>query len=431
MIGVSALYMVLMLVLIMSGVWIAFAIGFTALLSLWQIMGDGVLSVIGTFAWQTTTSFTLTAVPLFILMGEVLYRSGLTDRLFAGLSQTLVGVPGGLLQANIVGATLFAASSGSSVASAAALAPMTYKAEVTDRGYDERLVLGTLAAGGTLGILIPPSIVLILYGATTGISVGELFAAGVVPGLVLGLMYMLYISALGLARPSIAPRPAGEAVPRATVRLRGLVQLWPFILLAVIVLGSIYGGIATPTESAALGAVVAFILAVAFARIDRTIVRGIALTTVRTTSMLFFIVIAANVMAMVLSRYGVGQFFSGLAAGAGPAVSLLFIAALYLVLGMFFDAISLMLLTLPVVMPIVQIVGYDPVWFGIILVILLEAGLLTPPVGMNLFVVQGSTGANLSQVVRGSLPFIVLQLLALALFAAVPEIVLWLPQTMR
>lgn len=420
-------YILVLLALVLAGVWVAFAMGFTGLMALWPSMGPAVFNVIGTQAWQTATSFTLSAVPLFVLMGETLHRSRLTDRLFAGVAQALTGVPGGLLQANVVGATLFAASSGSSVASAAALAPMTYRAEVVERHYDEPLVLGSLAAGGALGILIPPSIVLILYGAITSTSIGALFAAGLVPGLLLGAMYMIYISVRGLVRPSIAPRPPGTEHAGARTRLLGALQLWPFVALAAVVLGTIYGGIATPTESAALGAVLAFVMGSFFGKLDVGVVRDIAMTTVRTTSMLLFIVVAANVLSLVLARFGVGRFFAGLAVDAGPVLTLLLIVALYLVLGMFFDAISLLLLTLPVVMPVALAVGFDPVWFGIIVVMVLEAGLLTPPVGMNLFVIQGTTGADLGNVVKGSLPFVGIMLFGLLLFASVPQLLLWLP----
>lgn len=424
----ALVYIAILFGLILAGVAIAFAIGFAGLIGLWGEMGTSVLGVISTYAWQTTNSFTLSAVPLFILMGEVLFRSGLTDRLFAGLSRSLNAVPGRLLQANVVGATLFAASSGSSVASAAALAPMIYDAEVRQRSYEPRLVLGTLAAGGTLGILIPPSIILILYGAVTGTSVGALFAAGVIPGLLLGAMFMLYVAARALIRPSVVPRDI-ENLSLAK-RLGGVVELWPFVLLAIVVLGSIYGGVATPTESAALGAFLATVLAMAFGRLNLGVLREIALQTVRTTAMLFFIVIAANVMALVLARYGAGAFLTQLASDMSRPQVLALLVVTYLILGCFFDAISMMLLTLPLVMPIVLAAGFDPVWFGIILVVVIEAGLLTPPVGLNLFVVQGSTGEELWEVVRGSAPFVLIQGVALLIFIAFPDVVLWLPERM-
>ena len=424
-------YLAVLFILILGGVAIAFAIGFAGLIGLWGPMGSSVLNAISTFAWQTTNSYTLSAAPLFILMGEILFRSGLTDRLFSALSTSLKGVPGRLLQANIVGATLFAASSGSSVASAAALAPMVYEAEVKQRSYDPRLVLGSLAAAGSLGILIPPSIILILYGAITGNSVGALFAAGIVPGLILGLLYSAYIGARALIRPSIVPDDAAdEGAVTVGQRLRAFLQLWPFIVLGVVVLGSIYGGIATPTESAAVGAAVAVVLAAVGGRLDRKAIREVLVATVRTSSMLYFIVIAANVMALLLARYGVGAFFTGLTSDLSPVAVLVLVVLAYMALGCFFDAISMMLLTLPVVMPIVLAAGYDPIWFGVILVVVIEVGLITPPVGMNLFVVQASTGAELWDVVRGSAPFIVLQLGTVALLSAFPQLVLWLPERM-
>lgn len=423
---VTLLIGAVLIVLILGGVWIAFAIGVAGTIGLFPEMGPRLFNLIGTHSHQTSTNFTLTAIPLFILMGEAVYRSGLTDRLFSGLSKVLGHFPGGLVQANIGATALFAASSGSSVAAAAALGPMIYEDEVKRRGYNPELVLGSLAAGGTLGILIPPSVILILYGAATGTSVGRLFAAGLIPGLISAGLTAIYVAIRGLRNPSLAPVDEDLRVGLDT-RIAGLFETWPFILLAVVVLGSIYGGIATPTEAAAVGALAAFTMAAVFGELSLSKVRTILLSAVRTTSMIVFIIISANVMSALLTWQGVTDGFVAFGADIAPFAVMLLLIVMYLVLGVFFDAVSMMILTLPFALPMVLGAGMDPVWFGILLVTTMEFGLLTPPVGLNLFVIQGVTGANLLQIVRGAVPFLGVQALLIAIIALSPEMVLWLP----
>lgn len=423
-------YLLLMVLLIFGGTWIGFAIGFAGAVGLWQTIGERMFSVVATFAWQSTTGFTLSAIPLFILMGDVIYYSGLTSRLFSGISKLITGLPGNLLQGNVVAATLFAATSGSSVASAAALGPMTYVEEVEKRGYNEELVLGSLAAGGTLGILIPPSIIFILYGVATDNSIGQLFLAGLIPGLALAGLFMLYIGIRCSLQPHLVPATETYHAMNWRTRLIGLAEAWPFLVLAAAVLGTIYGGIATPTEAAGVGATVAFIMAFAFGEMNRERLVKTLTSTVRTTSMIFLILIAANVMSMVLTYYNVPVTMRNLASDLGRVEVTLMLIVLYLALGMFFDAISMMILTLPFVMPIIEAAGLDPIWFGVLLVVLIEAGLLTPPVGLNLFVIQGTTGASLGRVIAGSMPFVGIQLLLVTLLIIFPQLATWLPQRM-
>lgn len=417
----------ILVLLITGGLWIAFAIGIAGIVGLWPEMGSAVIPLMAMHSQTQTTSFTLTAVPMFLLMGEIIFRSGLTDRLFRSASVVVSGLPGGLIQANIGATALFAASSGSSVAASAALAPMTFEEEVVKRNYHRGSVLGSIAAGGTLGILIPPSIIMIIYGAATGTSIGRLFLAGIIPGAMAVASMSIYIGVRSWRDPTIAPREADIARTGAITRLRAAVGLWPFAALALVVLGSIYAGLATATEAASLGTIMAALLGVLLADLDFKGMLDSLLATARTTSMIFLIIIAAQIMAAVLSYNGVPARAGAFGEGLQPGIAVLALLTMYLALGAFFDAISMMLLTLPFALPIVLSAGLDPVWFGVILVIVIEIGLLTPPVGINLFVMQGVTGVPLGEVIRGVLPFLGLLVLLTALLVVFPELVLALP----
>lgn len=418
---------ILLLLLIMGGLWIAFAIAIAGIVGLWPQMGEAVLPLIAMHSQTQTTSFTLTAVPMFLLMGEIVFRSGLTDRLYRSASVVVQGLPGGLIQANIGATALFAASSGSSVAASAALAPMTFEEEVVKRNYHRGSVLGSIAAGGTLGILLPPSIIMIIYGAATGTSIGRLFLAGILPGLLAVALMSVYIGVRSWRDPMIAPLDVDIAHVGLRTRMRAGVELWPFGALAAVVLGSIYAGWATATEAASIGTLMAVVLGVALADFNLRAMLESLLATARTTSMIFLIIIAAQIMAAVLSYNGIPARAGALGEAVQPGVAVIGLLIMYLVLGAFFDAISMMVLTLPFALPIVLNAGLDPVWFGVILVIVIEIGLLTPPVGINLFVMQGVTGVPLGEVIRGVVPFLAILVLLTGLLIAFPEIVLFLP----
>jgi tripartite ATP-independent transporter DctM subunit len=419
-----------MIALLVAGVWIAFAVGLGGLLALYPILGDKTLTLFGLTSWDTTTSFVLVAIPLFIFMGELISSGGIVDHLYTGVSRMVGGLPGGLVQTNLIACTIFAACSGSSLASAATMGRVAYPEQVGKRGYDAPLVLGSVAAGGTLGILIPPSIFFIVYGAIADQSVGRLFLAGVVPGLMMALIFIAYVAVRCSVEPGLVP-PDTRADGRGggwRTRLRGLLEVWPFLLLIVAVLGGIYGGVATPTEAGGVGATAALLLTLAYRTLTWPRLRDACLGTVRTTSMIFLILISAKVMAVALAYYGVPSLMKDLARSLGsPLALLVIITVVYLVLGTIFEDFSLMIILLPFVLPAVQAAGYDPVWFGVYTCMLLEAGLLSPPVGLNLFVIQGVTGASLGQVIRGSVPFFVLLLTGAALIVAFPPIALWLP----
>lgn len=417
----------LMLALLAGGLHVGVAMGALALLGAALYLGMPAINALGLQIWAATDSFTLLAVPLFVLMGELLVKGGVTDRMYRALAVWLGPLPGGLLHTNIGASALFAAVSGSSVATAATIGTVALPA-FSDRRYDQRLVLGTIAGGSTLGILIPPSINMIIYGAMTNTSVGRLYAAGVVPGLVLTGLFMAITALLCLWRPALAGgrearRPLGE-------RLRALGDLAPPVLLFVVVMGSIYAGWATPTESAAVGVVAALVLALAYRRLTLRGLLDCFETTVTVTAMILLIVSAAFYLNFVLGILGVPQALTGFVTSLGldSTEFLLVLFLFYVVLGCFLETLSMMVGTIPIVFPIVSAYGIDPVWFGIFLVMMCELALITPPVGMNLYVVQGvRKGGSVADVIVGTLPFLAMLVLLTFALIAFPGIALWLP----
>jgi tripartite ATP-independent transporter DctM subunit len=417
-----------MLLLLAGGVWIAFAVGLGAAATLWPVLGVKTLSLIGLQAWDTTTSFVLVAIPLFIFMGEVISGAQLVDRLYSGVSRMTSGLPGGLVQTNLFACAIFAACSGSSLASAATMGRMAYAEQVGRRRYPGRLVLGSVAAGGTLGILIPPSIFFIVFAAIADESVGRLFLGGVVPGLLATGLFMAYVATRALIDPGLIPRDTRAARGTARDRLAGALEIWPFLLLIVAVLGSLYGGVATPTEAAGVGATAALLIALGYRTLTWAGLRRATMATVRTSAMLFLIIVSAKLMAIALAYYGVPVMMKNFAMALGsPYLLLAIIAVVYLLLGTVFEDFSLMIILLPFVLPMIRTAGFDIVWFGVFMTVLLQAGLVSPPVGLNLFVMQGVTGAPLSDVIRGSVPFLLLLLALGLLLVFFPQIALWLP----
>ncbi|MCX5910085.1 MAG: TRAP transporter large permease subunit [Deltaproteobacteria bacterium] len=414
--------------LLLAGVWIAVVLGMVGIFGL-LIVEPSAIRGAGIVTWDTLDSFVLTAVPLFLFMGAVILRSGISTQFYKGLSTWLDYIPGSLAHSNILACTLFAAISGSSVATAAAIGAIAIP-EMEERGYDRAFTYGTLAAGGTLGILIPPSIPFILYGATIGESVARLFIAGVIPGLVLSGIFIIYVGIRTALNPKLVPR----SEKRATwgERWRGLVDVFPIFFLMLLVLGGIYFGIATPTEAAALGAVGALLMALVYRRLTWKVLRDSTFDAIKTNSMLLFIVVGAQIMSYAMVTAGIPRAMVAVITGfkVSPLAIFIFICILYLILGCFLDAISLMLLTLPVVYPVMMALGYDAVWFGVVLVLLLEIGLITPPVGMNLFVIQGMARQPLGLVAKGAFPFVILMLIMVAILTLWPGIALWLPAKM-
>ena len=416
--------------LLLMGLWIAFGLGLAGVVTLLLAGGLGALVPVGSIGWNTVESFVLTSVPLFILMGEVILKAGLSDSFYKSMAVWVHRLKGSLLQSNIMACAVFAAVSGSSVATAAAIGTVAIP-EMLKRGYERRILFGSLAAGGTLGILIPPSIPMIIYGAMVEQSVERLFIAGVVPGVLLSLMFMAYIWARVAFDPGLAPREEERVSWRE--RLASLAGLGPMVGLIVLVLGSIWLGYATPTEAAAVGAAAAIAVSLAVRRLTWRVFLETLTSTVRTTCMVLFIILGAQILSYALVKTGVSRALTAWVVGLGLSRWIFFaiVVLLYIFLGCIIDGVSMMVLTLPILYPIVMAQGFDPIWFGIVLVILIELGNITPPVGLNMFVIQALSGGRpISEIVWGSLPFGILMLVLIAVVCFAPGLILWLPSHM-
>ncbi len=381
---------------------------------------------LGQVIWSSSNSATLIAIPFFVLLGEVLVRSGVAQRTYAALEAWVSWLPGGLIHANIATATLFSATSGSSVATAATVASVAMP-QAERLNYDPRLFSGAIAAGGTLGIMIPPSINLIVYGFLTETSIPKLFLAGLLPGFLLALLFMAVTALLCTLKPSLGG-PGLKANWKR--RITGLADLVPLLGLFGTIVGSIYAGWATPTEAAAIGVAMAFIIAGTQRALSMSMLIDSLKGTVRTTSMIMLVVIGAYVLNFVLTAAGVSgalrDFLQNL--GMGPLATLMVIIVMYIILGFFIETLSLMVATIPIVVPIVLQLGYDPIWFGILMIMLVEMALITPPVGLNLYVVQAArkTG-RFSDVMVGVIPYAIAMLVMVALLVIFPAIALYLP----
>jgi len=425
---IAAVAFGLVFLLLLSGLQVAASLGLVGIITAYVFLGR--LGVLEYACWKVSTDFVLVAIPLFILMGQLLLRSGLSTRLYEGSSALLARVPGGLLHSNIISCAIFAAISGSSVATAATIGSVAIP-ELEKRGYDHRMVVGSLAAGGTLGILIPPSISMIIYGAMCEQSVGTLFIAGILPGIMLSLLFVIYIMLRVTIHPQLAPRY--EKIP-VKQRVRSIIGMWPIIVTIVIVLGGIYLGVMTPTEAAAVGAFTAFIFTIAYRQLPFPILRGCLRETVKTTAMLMFLVMGAQLVTASLTYLRVTDNAVAWATSlsTSPLIIFTLICLLYLFFGCFMDGVSLEVITLPIVFPIIAGLGFDPIWFGVTLVILIEIALITPPVGMNVYVIHGlCPDTSLTEVFRGVIPFFFLMLAGLAIVTVFPPIATWLPGTMK
>lgn len=428
----------IMFVFLLSSIWIGAALMLTGIvgmflfehnlppaISIFQKAGD----LLAGSMYDSMNSWSLAALPMFILMGEILYHSSISTRLLNGLMPWLSKVPGRLLHVNVAACSLFAAVSGSSAATTATVGKITL-GELKDRGYSKKLALGSLAGSGTLGFLIPPSLIMIIYGVLSDVSIGKLFIAGVIPGLLLASAYSVYIMIVSYFDKSTVP--AKEEQFSNMDRLNSLRDLAPIFSLIILVMGSIYGGFATPTEAAALGVVGAIALATFFKSFNWEIFKESLFNAVKTTVMISFIIIGAGFLSQVVGFLGIARAISEFIGGLGlsPYVLILVIGLMYVVLGMILDGISIVVMTLPIVLPIIVMAGFDPLWFGIFLVFMVELSQITPPVGFSLFVIQSISDEKISYILKATFPFFIIMIFIVMIVTIFPEIVTYLPTKM-
>jgi len=424
------LYVLIVISLLVGGVWIGTTMGITGLVGISLLNGVSLWQSIGDILWNISNSFTLTAVPLFVFMGEIILRSGISKRFYAGISHWLRIIPGGLTHSNIVGCAIFAAISGSSTATALTIGTVALP-EMRSRGYDDRFIMGSLAAGGCLGILIPPSIVMIIYGSMVQQSIAKLFMAGVFPGILITILFMIYILIRVLLNPKLVPKEKVTVSRREL--LLGLLDCWPIVILMGFVLGGIYFGIVTPTEAAGIGCAGAILISLLYREISWQSFKEAMSNAVAANCMVMFIIIGAQILTFAVVNANIARELSNfLVESSLPKWQFFFlICAMYAVMGCLIDGISMMLLTLPILYPAVEAMGFDGVWFAVVLVIMIEFGQITPPMGLNLVAIHSiSGGRQLADVAKGALPYIFILSIVVVLLYLFPEIALWLPETM-
>lgn len=421
--------LVALIVLLGSGVWVAFALMGLGWLGISQFTSIPAGDVMASDIWSASYSWELTALPMFIWMGEILFRSRLAEDMFTGLAPWMTRIPGRLLHTNVVGCGLFAAVSGSSAATCATMGKVSLS-ELARRGYDDRLVIGTLAGSATLGLLIPPSIILIVFGVATDQSIARLFIAGILPGLMLMALFAGYLMLWSWRFPERIP--VAEEHPAFMEKLRRSRRLIPMFALIVGVIGSIYAGLASPTEAAAVGVVLSLFLARWQGAMNRRIFIEAVLGAVRTSTMIAFILAGASFLTAAMGFTGLPSDLAAWIASLNlsPYMLLIALTLFFIVLGCFLDGISVVVLTTSILLPMVEAAGIDLIWFGIYLVIVVEMSQITPPVGFNLFVLQGMTGKNILSIARAALPFFFLMLLGVFIITLFPRIVTYLPQAM-
>ena len=415
-----------------AGVWIFVAllmVGISGLYFLLDFPLPRIGSIMRGTMWRTASTWELAAIPLFVFMGELMFRTDISERLFKGIAPWANLVPGRLMHCNVAGCTIFAAVSGSSTATTATVGKITLE-ELTRRDYDMNLAIGSLAGAGSLGLMIPPSITMIIYGVLAEESITDLFAAGILPGLLISALYAAYIAVRAYLNPAIAPDDGTRFRMRDI--LPSLMNLFPVLLLVLVVLGGIYTGLATPSEAAALGFGASILLVAALGQFTWKIFFDSLAGAARITCMVITILVAAAFMSSSMAYLHVPQEIAVLLAelNLGPFGLILLIGIFYIILGMFLDGLSIMVMTLPITLPLISAAGWDAVWFGVFLVVMIELGLITPPIGFNLFVLQGITGKPIGVIARGAFPFFLLMMLSAIIITAFPSIVLWLPDVL-
>lgn len=417
----------LLVAMLASGVWVGLGLAGVGIVSLETFRGFmPVEKLLAQTVWNSTTSAELVALPLFILMGELLFRSRLTQLLFDGLAPWVDRVPGRLLHTNVLGCTLFAAISGSSAATTATVGRITSR-ELMRRGYDARIAAGSLAGAGTLGFLIPPSTIMIIYGVLAQVSILKMFVAGIVPGLLLALAFMIYLGVYALTHANqLPPRRRGLGVRDY---LRALAQLGPVALLIAFVIGSMLTGMATPTEAGAVGVLGALIVCLLQRCLSVRSLWSALMGAAQITSMIGLIIVGAMFLSVAMGFLNVPRTIADTigSLGLSPLALVAVLLVFYVVLGMLLEGMSIIVMTLPITLPLITQAGFDPIWFGVFLVLVVEMAQITPPVGFNLFVINGITGMKISRIARAVFPFFLIMVAFTMLLAFVPEIVTWLP----
>jgi C4-dicarboxylate transporter DctM subunit len=428
-VGITALLILSLFLILGSGVWIGLTLAGVAWIGMELFSSRPAGDAMAVTIWGSSSSWTLTALPLFIWMGEILFRTKLSESMFKGLAPWVNWLPGRLLHTNVIGCTIFAAVSGSSAATCATIGKMTLP-ELTERGYPQDQIIGSLAGAGTLGLLIPPSIIMIVYGVTAEVSISQLFVAGVLPGLLLASMFSGYLIVWSLMNPGKIP-PTREQFTFAQ-KIYESRHLIPVVGLITAVLGSIYSGIATATEAAAVGVLGSFVLSAVQRSLSWATFKDSLMGATRLYCMIALILAGASFLTLSMGYIGLprhlAEYVSSL--GLSPFMLILVLSAFYIVLGCFLDGISMVVLTMGVILPTVQAAGIDLLWFGIFIVIVVEAAQITPPVGFNLFVLQGMTKKEITYIARVTLPFFFLMVVMVLLLWFAPQLVTWLPQQM-
>ena len=412
-----------------TGIWVAISMIGVSALGMMFFTSRPVGDAMATTIWGTSSSWTLTALPLFVWMGEILFRTKLSENLFEGLSPWMQKLPGGLIHVNVVGCALFAAISGSSAATVATVGKMSIP-ELRKRNYPEKILLGSLAGSGTLGLLIPPSIILIIYGVTVQESIAKLFIAGIIPGIMIAIIFMLYVIVWSLINKKIMP----ESFENFSFleKIKRSKQLIPVILLILSVIGSIYTGIATATEAASLGVVGALILSFFQKSLSLETFKKSLLGATKTSCMIAFILAGSSFLSLAMGFTGLPRNLAIWIENMdlSPYILIMVLMIFYIILGMFLDGISAVVLTMAIIEPMIRQAGFDMIWFGIFLVVVVEMAQITPPVGFNLFVLQGMANKDMGYIARSAFPLFLLMIIATMIIIIFPEIALWLPEKM-
>ncbi len=418
-----------LLIFLGSGVWVGISMIGVSTIGMMMFTSRPVGDAMATTMWSMGSSWSLTALPLFVWMGEILFRTKLSENLFKGLSPWLAKLPGGLIHVNILGCAIFAAISGSSAATVATVGKMSIP-ELRKRNYPERFLLGTLAGSGTLGLLIPPSIILIIYGVTVEESIAKLFIAGIIPGIGLALLFMLYVIGWSLKNNKIMPEISEDFSFMEKVKQSG--QLLPVVLLIFAVIGSIYAGVATATEAASLGVLGALVLSYFQKSLTKESFSKSLLGATKTSCMIAFILAGSSFLTLAMAFTGLPKDLAVLidTLQLSPYMLLLVLTLFYIILGMFLDGISAVVLTMAIIEPMIRQAGFDMIWFGIYLVIVVEMAQITPPVGFNLFVLQGMAKKDMGFIARSAFPLFLLMILAVIIIIIFPQLALWLPEQM-